>query len=170
LTIRISALNGQGRTEEPKIIKGLPIFSSLFNQRLVFCVCLGILLLMPVTASSAEKVIYNKSVAAYQTANASKLRSIFSMRRRTWEDGTAIQVFVLPDDHPAHKAFCKNILATFPHRLRKTWDRLVFTGTGQAPQEVASEEEMLLKINSTPGAIGYLSEEKTDAAANKNSD
>jgi hypothetical protein len=32
----------------------------------------------------------------------------------------------------------------------------VFSGTGQAPIKVNSIEEMLEKITSTPGAIGYL--------------
>jgi len=53
------------------------------------------------------------------------------------------------------KSFCKNALGIFSHRLRKTWDRLVFTGTGQAPIEVNSIEEMRSKVMNTPGAIGY---------------
>jgi hypothetical protein len=40
--------------------------------------------------------------------------------------------------------------------MRSAWDRLVYSGTGQAPLEVSSEEEMRAKIASTPGAIGYL--------------
>ena len=43
----------------------------------------------------------------------------------------------------------------FSHRLRKTWDRLVFTGTGQAPIEVNTIEEMRSRVMNTPGAIGY---------------
>ena len=38
------------------------------------------------------------------------------------------------------------------------WDRLVFSGTGQAPDTVTSTEEMLARVASTPGAIGYLSQ------------
>lgn len=90
-----------------------------------------------------------------QDISSSELRSIFNMRRRTWQDGSAIHVFVLPDQHPVHKSFCKNALGIFSHRLRKTWDRLVFTGTGQAPIEVNSIEEMRSKVMNTPGAIGY---------------
>lgn len=111
-------------------------------------------------ALSAESAIVHPSVS--QSVNEKQLRSIFSMRRREWKDGTAITVFVLPDSDQTHKSFCKNSLSMFPHRLRKTWNRLVFTGTGQAPEEVNSEEEMLQKVGQTPGAIGYLSAEKID--------
>ncbi|WP_054773383.1 hypothetical protein [Methylogaea oryzae] len=78
------------------------------------------------------------------------------MRLRTWPNGSAIKVFVLPDNHPAHIAFCKQVLRVFPHEMRNAWDRLVFSGTGQAPIEVATEEEMRAKIAAMPGAIGYL--------------
>lgn len=84
------------------------------------------------------------------------LRSIFSMHLKTWPDGTKIRVFVLPDDDPLHQSVAKEKLNVFPYQLRSTWDRLVYSGTGQAPIKVNSVEEMYAKVASTPGAIGYL--------------
>lgn len=84
------------------------------------------------------------------------LRSIFSMHLKTWPDGTKIRVFVLPDDDPLHQSVSKEKLNVFPYQLRAIWDRLVFSGTGQAPIKVNSNEEMLAKVANTPGAIGYL--------------
>lgn len=91
-----------------------------------------------------------------ETVSVNVLRAIFSMRLKTWPDGKLIKVFVLPDDHPLHHDFAKEKLSVFPYQLRSTWDRLVFSGTGQAPTTVSSNEEMLSKIMDTPGAIGYL--------------
>lgn len=90
------------------------------------------------------------------------LRSIFSMRLRTWQDGQPIRVFVLPDNAPLHSAFAKQELNIFPYQLRSAWDRLVYSGTGQAPFIVHNEEEMYARIISTPGAIGYLSGARID--------
>lgn len=90
------------------------------------------------------------------------LRAIFGMRLRKWKDGTPIKVFVLPDDDPLHIAFSKHILQVFPYQLRNAWDRLVFSGTGEEPITVNSEQQMREKINSTPGAIGYLSRSMID--------
>ena len=78
------------------------------------------------------------------------------MQLKAWPDGTAIKVFVLPDDNFLHQRFAKEKLHVFPYQLRLTWDRLVFSGTGQAPNSVSSNAEMLTKIASTPGSIGYL--------------
>lgn len=90
------------------------------------------------------------------------LRSIFGMRLRTWQDGLPVRVFVLPDDAPIHGIFTKQQLNIFPYQLRAGWDRLTFTGTGQAPIIVQSEDEMYSLVASTPGAIGYLSEARID--------
>ena len=92
------------------------------------------------------------------------LRAIFGMHLRSWEDGTPIKVFVLPSESPVHSTFCKKILNVYPHQLQSSWDRLVFSGTGQAPVEVESEEQMHRKIASTPGAIGYLNRTLVDGA------
>jgi len=78
------------------------------------------------------------------------------MHLKTWPDGSKIVVFVLPDDNSLHQRFAKEKLHLFPYQLRLTWDRLVFSGTGQAPNNVSSNDEMLTKIVSTPGSIGYL--------------
>lgn len=94
------------------------------------------------------------------------LRSIFSMRQKTWPDGTKIRVFVLPDDDELHQNVSKEILNVFPYQLRSMWDRLVFSGTGQAPIKVNSVDEMLAKVASTPGAIGYLWRAKINDTVN----
>ena len=57
----------------------------------------------------------------------------------------------------AHVPFdTSHVLGLHPHQLRLAWDRAVFSGTGQAPNEVDDETEMLEAIVSTPGSIGYI--------------
>ncbi|WP_445620099.1 hypothetical protein ACUN8C_15730 [Kushneria sp. Sum13] len=90
------------------------------------------------------------------------VRAIFAMRQRTLPDGEAAHVFVLPDKHPLHERFTKEILGVYPHQLRLSWDRLVFSGTGQAPNEVGSVEEMRQRVASTPGGLGYLDKGAVD--------
>ncbi|BFM05971.1 hypothetical protein GCM10025791_21040 [Halioxenophilus aromaticivorans] len=84
------------------------------------------------------------------------LRSIFAMRLRRWGKEDRLEVFVLPDDHPTHSSFTKSILHTFPHNLRRIWDRRAYSGTGQLPNVVSTEEEMIEKVSNTPNSIGYV--------------
>lgn len=85
------------------------------------------------------------------------VRALFTLRLRQWPDGSQVRVFVLPDANPLHVDFCRNQLGTFPYVLRASWDRLVFTGTGIAPEIVANEKQMRERVAATPGAIGYVS-------------
>ncbi len=87
------------------------------------------------------------------------MSTIFAMGMTTWPDGSSIRVFVLADNNPTHSNFCKQVLNVFPHQLRAAWDRLVFSGTGQSPIVVSSENEMRERLAATPGAIGYLPKE-----------
>ena len=84
------------------------------------------------------------------------LRSIFSKRKRSWENGQTITVVVLPDDHTLHKQFCRRVLKMYPYVLRDHWDRITFSGTGTAPILAKSEEDLKHIVAHTPGAIGYI--------------
>ncbi len=112
-------------------------------------------------ASASKKasilVIANESTDQ-ASISASTLRSIFAMRNRRWGEEDRVEVFVLPDDHPTHVSFAKRILHTFPYNLRRIWDRRVYSGTGQLPNVVSTEEEMIEKVSSTPNSIGYVTE------------
>ena len=112
---------------------------------------------MPSMAAAPDdiSVIVNREVKIRQ-ASVETVRIVFSMRLRAWDDGTPIKVFVLADEEPTHIRFCKKILGMFPYQLRWAWDRLVFSGTGQAPIKVSSEDAMKRKVAATPGAIGYV--------------
>lgn len=94
--------------------------------------------------------------------NRDTTRAIFAMRQRTWPDGQAVRVFVLSNSHPVHARFAKEQLAVYPHQLQLAWDRMVFSGTGQAPDRVSDQAEMHEHVATTPGAIGYLEREYLD--------
>ena len=81
------------------------------------------------------------------------------MRMTSWPSGQPVRVFVLGDKDDLHATFSKRILGVFPHQLRRAWNRQIFSGTGQAPEKVADQKEMLDRVTQTPGAIGYISEE-----------
>ncbi len=62
----------------------------------------------------------------------------------------------MPDEDHLHQSVAKEKLNVFPYQLRSAWDRIVYSGTGQAPNKVNSIEEMRAMVANTPGAIGYL--------------
>ena len=121
---------------------------------------ISVLSLICINTSYAGKntsivVIANKGVDE-KSLTLGAVRSIFGMRLRSWKGGIPVRVFVFDDYNPLHVEFSKKVLGVFPHQLRWSWDRLVFSGTGQAPTYVKNADEMLARVKNTPGAIGYI--------------
>jgi ABC-type phosphate transport system substrate-binding protein len=128
----------------------------LGNEKPLFG-CLLILFLLaafPPTATATE-IVVNKTVPAtdYSTAD---IRAIFTIKKTAWSNHRQIKVYTLADNNPLHKDFVKNNLRMFAHQLRRVWDRMTYSGTGVAPIELDSEQEMIDKIANTPDSIGYL--------------
>ena len=125
-------------------------------RNLILCAILSAFCSIAIAQDTERLEVVAHPSVREQTTSRGMLQAIFAMRVRHWPDGTAIKVFVLNDEHPLHTVFCKEILNIYPHQLRIVWDRLVLSGTGDAPFQVSSEQDMLAKITITPGAIGYL--------------
>lgn len=111
---------------------------------------------------SGHVVITHPGTAA-TNLNLSQLRAIFSMQVRQWPNGHAIEVFVLKDDDKLHRQFLKETLKMLPHQLRRHWDRYVYSGIGQGPTIVKDQQEMLERVKSVDGAIGYVEKGVPDA-------
>lgn len=110
---------------------------------------------IPLEGGPTVDVIVSPSVASTKL-DRRLLRAVFMMRVRQWPDGSPVRVFVLPDDDPLSDQFYREQLGMYSYVLRRAWDRMVFTGTGFAPTIVQSEREMIERVRSTPGAIGYV--------------
>lgn len=121
----------------------------------------AVMMLFASTQSDALEVI-SHPLNKTNTLSISTLRSIFSMRMTQWPNGTPIRVFVMRDKDPLHSEFSKRVLGVFPHQLRRAWNRQIYSGTGQAPAKVNTEVEMRSMVETTPGAIGYLTEEQNN--------
>lgn len=133
---------------------------------LLTALLLGMLSAIGIARADGHFEVVTHSTVNTRSLSSNSLRAIFGMRQQVWPDGTPIRVFVLADDSPLHNTFAKEKLNAFPYQLRQAWDRLVFSGTGQAPIRVSSSEEMFDRVASTPGAIGYLEKIKINGRVN----
>ena len=130
------------------------IVEFLYSKIVLMSVCLS---LSPL-ANSQQVVVHSKNEITSLSKN--MLKAIFSMRIRTWPDGTPITVFIQNVDSEVHKSFCLSKLDVLPYQIQRRWDVLVYSGTGQSPIELNDESDMKQKISQTHGAIGYISEKE----------
>lgn len=112
------------------------------------------------TGYSQIVLIANNGVDMNISGNTA-ISDIYTLETQKSTNGVALVVFDLktaPNDQ-FYAALGKS--AT---ELKKIWMKMQLSGDGKAPTALASEDEMIAKVASTPGAIGYVSQAKvTDA-------
>jgi hypothetical protein len=122
---------------------------------ILFTVCLY-LSSFNLNASALVSVTVNKYSNANESLSRLRVRSIFMMSSRYWDNGIPIQIVLLEHDRVIHKLFISNILNMSPDRYESIINAKVNSGLSKPPIKVMSEIEMLEMINRVPGSIGYV--------------
>jgi ABC-type phosphate transport system substrate-binding protein len=122
----------------------------------------AIILFAAVATQAQVAVIANKSVSE-GSITSGKLGDIYSLRLKAWGNGSAIVPVTLKSDNEDAQKFFSSI-GKSSMEMKKLWMKLQLTGEGQPPVGVGSEDEVLSKVASTPGAIGFVSADKVNGS------
>jgi ABC-type phosphate transport system substrate-binding protein len=128
---------------------------SAMAMAIVFALALA----LPRDGSSAPAGIPIVVIAARDTpAHAlgrADVAAIFLRQQVLWGNGVRVQPVNLPPAHPLRRAFSDEVLGRTAQELESYWREMYFHGA-LPPHVLASEEAVLLFVQSTPGAIGYV--------------
>jgi len=102
--------------------------------------------------SAQVSVVANKSVSE-SALNAVQVANIFSLTVTQWSDGSKVVVF--NQTGSASDLFYKGI-GKSEISLKKEWMKKQLTGAAKAPESLGSDADVLSKVASTPGAIGFV--------------
>ncbi|HTY37792.1 MAG TPA: hypothetical protein VMH23_11815 [Bacteroidota bacterium] len=103
-------------------------------------------------------VIAHKGVSV-SAISASAAADIFSLSTKEWKDGSPVVVFDQKTEGATRTKFYE-FIGKSPIELKKIWMRIQLSGEGKAPTIVGSDDEVVQKVASTPGAIGYVAASK----------
>jgi hypothetical protein len=103
-------------------------------------------------------IIANSSVSE-SSVSAEQLLDICLLETRTWSNGKAIELMLLRDNSPEEKEFYEYLGRT-PLEMRKVWLRAQLSGQARPPQQISSQEELLRRVETTPGAVGFVNRQK----------
>jgi len=91
-----------------------------------------------------------------QALDSADVARIFERKQTFWPDGQRIHPVNLPPADPLRQRFSLAILGQPPEALVTYWRERYFHGV-LPPHVLASENAVRLFVESTPGAIGYVS-------------
>lgn len=86
------------------------------------------------------------------------LVAIFTVTRRSWQDGTAIVPVNAPPEAPLRHTFDRAVLGLEPAQASRFWiDQRIRSGT-RPPRHVADARLLVRLVAQLPGSIGYVPE------------
>jgi ABC-type phosphate transport system substrate-binding protein len=109
--------------------------------------------------SFAQVVVIAHKSTPIATLDNDKLLDIFTLNTKNWGDGGKITLLEIKGDSPSKARFYATLGTSFGE-MQRLWLKKQFAGKGVPPTTVGSEDEIIQKVASTPGAIGYVSMEK----------
>lgn len=114
-------------------------------------------LLLPVTLDAAIAVVVHPSNQTSLTQD--ELVRLYTGKLSAFADGSSAVPVNLADAAPLRADFDQKALGRSSSQIKAYWSKLVFTGKGTPPKEVASDNEVLALVATNPNLIGYVSTE-----------
>lgn len=103
-------------------------------------------------------VIAHKDVPS-DTIKKSELLDFYTGDIKTWSNATPVIVFDLKPKGKIKDLFY-NFLGKSSSRMKSVWLKKMLSGEGDPPQALQSQEDLLEKVASTPGAVSYIEQTK----------
>ena len=84
------------------------------------------------------------------------LSAVYMRKTRSWPDGSQIVPVELPAASRTREAFSRAVHGKSVAFVTRYWHRLIFSGRGIPPIEMASDAAVIEFVRANRGAIGYI--------------
>jgi ABC-type phosphate transport system substrate-binding protein len=125
---------------------------------------IGLALQLNPTSAGAEVVAVVSAKSAVTTLSQSQLADIFLGRASSFPSGARAVPIDQPEGSAARDEFYAKVAGKTAPQIKAFWSKIIFTGRGQPPKEVANGAEVKKIIAANPDAIGYIDKTLVDAS------
>lgn len=122
----------------------------------------GLALSMAIHAVRADVVVIVSPDSPVTTLNAEQVADIFLGRNSRFPDGSAAVPIDQTENSPDRAEFYARYIGRTSAQIRAHWAKLIFTGRGRPPRQLANISEMKALLAGNPHAIGYLDSSHVD--------
>jgi ABC-type phosphate transport system substrate-binding protein len=91
------------------------------------------------------------------TVDRKTLAEVFLKKAAKWADGTAATPVDQVDRSDVRQAFSREVLGKSVSAVKNYWQQAIFSGRGVPPVEKKTDLDVIVFVQSTPGAVGYVS-------------
>lgn len=114
-------------------------------------------------AASAEVVAVVSARSSLTTLSKSQVADIFLGKALRYPDGSLAVPIDQAEGSATREEFYLAFAGKSPAQLNAHWSKIIFTGRGQPPPEVANGVAVKRRLAENPNAIGYIEPAMVDA-------
>ncbi|MGG1947608.1 phosphate ABC transporter substrate-binding protein [Trinickia sp. NRRL B-1857] len=133
-------------------------------MRMLRSILAGAALTLSACLCHAELVVVVPAKSPVNALSENEVADIFLGRTSQVPGGGTVVPIDLADDAARRGKFYQIVCGKSPAQLRAYWSKLVFTGSGQPPREVADVEALKKLIAGGTNAIAYIDSGQLDAS------
>jgi ABC-type phosphate transport system substrate-binding protein len=123
---------------------------------------IGLALSLAAAGARADVVAVVSANSAVTTLSRSQLVDIFLGKATRFPNGVRAAPVDQADGSAARDEFYTKLAGKSAAQLKAYWSKIIFTGRGQPPPQVASSDEMKKRLIQNPAAIGYIESNLVD--------
>jgi ABC-type phosphate transport system substrate-binding protein len=131
-------------------------------NRFGWCAVLGLALSLAIGPARADVVAVVSAKSAVTTLTDAQLTDIFLGKVSRFPNGARAVPIDQPEGSIARDEFYAKFAGKSAAQIKAFWSKIIFTGRGQPPKEVADSIEMKKRISENLAAIGYIDRSLVD--------
>ena len=112
--------------------------------------------------ASADVAVVVSVSSPIKSLSPTQINDIFLGRTSTFPNGGSAVPLDLTEGTPTRDEFYAKLTGKSAAQIKAHWSKLIFTGRGLPPREVANGTEVKRRLAENPNAISYIDEDLVD--------
>ncbi|MBV1776378.1 phosphate ABC transporter substrate-binding protein [Burkholderiaceae bacterium DAT-1] len=113
---------------------------------------------------AGDFVVVVGSKAAIDKLTGEQVSQIFLGKTGNFPNGTPAIPIDQQDGSPIREDFSAKVLGKSSIQIKAYWSKVIFTGRGQPPKEIAGSGEIKKLLSSNPNTISYIEKSAVDSS------
>lgn len=86
----------------------------------------------------------------------STIKKLYLGKKKYFSNGKTAIVFSLNNSNPVMTEFNEKVMDKSNSQIKAYWSKIIFTGKGTPPHEMASSSDAISSVSANPDSIGYI--------------
>lgn len=137
---------------------------SIHTMNRIGLILVGLALSLPASGTLADVVVVVSAKSPVTALTKNQIVDIFLGKSNRFPDGSPAEPIDQVEGSAVRDEFYREFADKSPAQIKAYWSKIIFTGRGAPPREVANDLAMKRLIIAHPNDIGYIDRDMVDGS------